>query len=396
MCLVDLLASARSIKPEWRPHVILGGEGPLEDELKRLDVPCEVLTLPSNVARLGDAGFVGRSRVDKLVGLGVGGFLATSGTLAYRWRLARRLKALDPDLVHSNGMKAHVLGAWATRKGLPMVWWIHDYLGSRPAMAKLLRMSRRSRLSAVGVSQSVAEDAAKVLGPRVPVRAIHNRIDLERFKPGVGFGDDLDRMGKSEPAAPGVVRVGLVATFAVWKGHRVFLEAAALIPRERSVRFYIIGGPIYKTGGSQVGYEELRTLAAELGIGDRVVMTGHTPRPERAIGAMDVVVHASTRPEPFGRVVVEGMACGRAVVAMRDGGTAELFEEGRTALGCEPNNPVALASAIDRLILDADLRESLGREGRKAAVDRFDRTRLADEWAVVYDAARVERKGLSR
>ncbi len=86
-----------------------------------------------------------------------------------------------------------------------------------------------------------------------------------------------------------------------------------------------------------------------------------TRRPGLGDPALDVVVHASTRPEPFGRVIVEGMACGRAVVAVRDGGSAELFEDGVEALGVPPDDPDALAAAIDRLVADADLRRSPGR-----------------------------------
>lgn len=392
LCLLDLLASARALGPEWRPHVILGGAGPLEDELRRLDVPCEIAPFPAGFARLGDAGLIGRNRVSKFARLAGGGLLAAAGTLTYADRLARRIAAAEPDLVHSNGMKTHVLAAWRTPRKTPVVWWMHDYLGARPAMAKLLRASRRPRLTVVGVSRSVTEDAEAVLGPRVDARTIHNRIDLERFKPGVGRGDELDRLGNVEPAAPGVVRVGLTATFAVWKGHRVFLEAVARIPRERHARFYVVGGPIYRTGGSQVSLEDLEKTADVLGVRDRIVFTGHMSRPETALGALDVVVHASTRPEPFGRVIVEGMACGRAVVAMRAGGAAELFEDGRTALGCPPNDPAALASSIDRLILDRELRESLGRSGRRAAIERFDRTTLAEEWATIYEAARNQRR----
>src|SRR5207253_6282469 len=104
------------------------------------------------------------------------------------------------------------------------------------------------------------------------------------------------------------------------------------IPVDRPCRFYIVGGPIYRSRGSQVSAEGLRARAEALGVGSRVGLVGHQADPARALRALDVVVHASTRPEPFGRVIVEGMACGRAVVAIRDGGAAELFDDGVTAL----------------------------------------------------------------
>jgi glycosyltransferase involved in cell wall biosynthesis len=169
----------------------------------------------------------------------------------------------------------------------------------------------------------------------------------------------------------------------------VFLDAAARLAADRPVRFYIVGGPIYRTAGSQYSIEELRAAAEARGLGDRVAFAGHQADPASALRALDVAVHASTRPEPFGRVIVEAMACGRPVVAMRHGGAAELFEDGVDALGCPPGDPGALAAAIDRLVADPDLRDRLGAAGRRSVLARFDRRRLADEWAPVYDRAAV-------
>ena len=67
------------------------------------------------------------------------------------------------------------------------------------------------------------------------------------------------------PARP-VVRIGLVATFARWKGHEVFLRALAAMPKDEPVRGYIIGGPVYDTAGSQHTMEELQALADGLGL----------------------------------------------------------------------------------------------------------------------------------
>ena len=116
------------------------------------------------------------------------------------------------------------------------------------------------------------------------------------------------------PSGADVVRVGLVATFARWKGHHLFLEAVARLPPSLNVRAYVIGGPVDKTEKSEVSIEELRKASARLGITDRVGFTGFVEDPAPAIRGLDVLVHASTEPEPFGLAIAEGMACGRAVV----------------------------------------------------------------------------------
>jgi glycosyltransferase involved in cell wall biosynthesis len=393
-CLLDLLSSLRAGRPGWSPRVVLGDDGPLRGAVEALGVGCEVVPLPAALAGLGDAGLGsgrGGNRVAAGLALLTRGPAATAAVASYVARLARVLKAAAPDVVHTNGMKAHVLGTLAAPRGVPVVWHMHDFCGSRPLMARLLRLAawrRRGGLRVVGVSRAVAADTGRALGPYVPVDTLYNAVDLDRFSPGPGDGARLDAAAGLPPAPPGVVRVGLVATYARWKGHDVFLDAAARVGADRPVRFYVVGSPLYRTGGSQFTPDELRARAAALGLTDRLGFVPHQDDPEAVFRALDVAVHASTRPEPFGRVIVEAMACGRAVIAVRAGGAAELFEDGTTALGCPPGDPAALAAAVDRLASDPALRQALAGAGRRAAVERFDRSRLADAWAGVYGQPR--------
>jgi glycosyltransferase involved in cell wall biosynthesis len=255
-------------------------------------------------------------------------------------------------------------------------------------MARFLRLLARPGVAGVGVSLSVAEDAAGALRGRVPVAAEYNAVDLSRFRPD-GPALDLDAASGLPPAPPGTVRLGLVGTFARWKGHDVFLDAAAKAgeraPADRPCRFYIVGGPIYKTAGSQWSVDELKARASGMGLGQSIGFVGHQNDPSLAMRGLDVIVHASTRPEPFGRVIVEGMACGKAVIAVAGGGSAELFDHERTALGVPPDDPEALASAMLRLASDPGLRGRLGRDGASSASSRFDRAGLGERWAARYE-----------
>jgi glycosyltransferase involved in cell wall biosynthesis len=387
MCLLDLLASLQADRPGWRLKVVVGDDGPLPGALARQGVACEVLPMPGSVAGLGDAGLgLGQSRRGRLAlaARGPGAAVAAGG---YARRLRRLLRAENPDLVQTNGMKAHVLGAWAAPRGVPVVWHLHDYLGSRRVMARLLRWSSRPGVCGVAVSHSVAADAASVLGERVRVVPVYNAVDLDRFCPGEGDGGWLDREAGLPPAAPGTVRIGLVATYARWKGHEVFLEAARRVTAGRPFRCYVVGGPLYRSAGSQYTPDELRSLADGLNLGDRVGFVGHQPDPAAVYRALDVVTHASTRPEPFGRVIVEAMACGRAVVASRTGGASELFNDGVSAVSCPPGDPAALAETLGGLVDDPARRAALGAAGRAEAEARFDRRGLAEQWSRVYGAA---------
>jgi glycosyltransferase involved in cell wall biosynthesis len=250
---------------------------------------------------------------------------------------------------------------------------LHDFYGLRPAAGWLLRRARSRVGAAVAISNAVAADARSVL-PGVRIEVIPNAVDLTRFSPGFGDWDSLDRLAALPIAPPGTVRVGLVATYARWKGHLAVLDAAAKLNKEvpgLPVRWFIVGGPIYHTA-AQFTEAELRARAAALGLADRVGFVPFTVDPTPVYRALDVVIHASTQAEPFGLTVAEAMACGRAVIVSSAGGAAELFSDGVDALGIAPGNVDQLAQAVRRVVENPDLRMRLSQAARRTAEARFD------------------------
>ncbi|HEY6360410.1 MAG TPA: glycosyltransferase, partial [Vicinamibacterales bacterium] len=293
-------------------------------------------------------------------------------------------RELAPEIVHTNGLKMHLLAVWARPPGTPLVWYVHDYVARRHLSASLMKRFAHSCSTVVAASQSVADDLRALGGELPPRRAVWNAVDLERFSPD---GDQLDLDDRSglSPAGREVVRVGLVATFARWKGHHAFLEAIALLPTSLNVRAYVIGGAVYDTEESQVSMAELRETSVRLGLAARVGFTGFIDDPAPAIRALDVVVHASTEPEPFGLVIAEGMACGRALVVSYGGGACELVRPGVDALACTPGDAAALARCIEQLVADPGLRQRLGHAARATAERQFGRARLVNELLDVYE-----------
>jgi glycosyltransferase involved in cell wall biosynthesis len=151
------------------------------------------------------------------------------------------------------------------------------------------------------------------------------------------------------------------------------------------VRGYVIGAPLYDTAGSQWGEAELRRLVTDAGAADRVGFTGYVPAPE-AMRALDIVVHASTQPEPFGLVIAEAMASGRALVTSGLGGAAELVEPGVDAETHTAGDPASLARVLEKLVRDPAYRTAIAERGRLAARTRFDPRRLAAALVEVYDS----------
>jgi glycosyltransferase involved in cell wall biosynthesis len=373
--LVELLASVRAAKPDWQLSLALGEDGPLADKARALGLQVILAPFPRSLARLGDAQ---PGRLGTLLSL----LKAAGGIALYVRRLAAIVSAVRPEIIHSNGFKMHFLGAWIGTRHAALVWHIHDYVRTRPIMSRLLRLLAKRCTAAIVNSRSVATDLS-ALAPNLQVVPIYNAIDLKRFAPD-GKRLDLDALAGLSPAPPGTVRVGLVATFARWKGHKVFLQALSRLPSDAPIRGYIIGSPIYQTSGSQWSLRDLQQEAERLGLAGRIGFTGFVDDAAAAMRSLDVVTHASTEPEPFGMVIIEGMACGKAVIASQGGGAVELFEDGKDAVGHAPGDVDALAEQISRLASDGNLRAALGAAGRARVEQLFGGRRLARQLIAVY------------
>ena len=380
--LLDMIASLRQAEPGWKLHLIAAGGGPLVKASEALGVETFVLPLPPDFARLGDWGAQAIGRTSLLWRVSMASLMGARYTTSLR----ALLQELKPDLVHTNGFKMHVLAAWAKPAGVPLVWHIHDYVRPRAVMAKLLRMHAGRCSVAIANSASVDEDIRAACGDRIRVEKVWNAIDLKEFS-AQGSTLDLDAACGLPPAGDTVVRFGLVGTLAKWKGHDVFLRALAMLPAGLPVRGYIVGGPLYHTDRSQWRLEDLKRMAAELGLEGNVGFTGFLAHPAEAMRALDVVVHASTKPEPFGLVIVEGMACGRAVIVSGAGGAAEFTVDGVNALEHAPGDAVGLARLMVRLAQDRELRERLSAAGRRTAEADFDRSRLGRQLVPIYESA---------
>jgi glycosyltransferase involved in cell wall biosynthesis len=303
--------------------------------------------------------------------------------LSFGHQLRRIIHDFRPHIVHSNGIKMHILAAM-TPFGPPLIWHVHDFLGARPITKWLARLLAPRVDLAIAISNSVRQDFLSI-APSVKTRTIHNAIDVAIFHPN-GPNIDLDSFaGPDFEGAPGLRRIGLLATYARWKGHDTFLRAAAKLVGEgqSNLRFYIIGGPLYATAQSQFSRAELQGLVSDR-LRKYVVFVPFQKLAADVLRSLDIVVHASSRAEPFGLTIVEAMASGKPTIVSRAGGAAEVFIEGENALGFEPGDDDDLARCIRRLAGDAGLCGHLGTGARAHAVARFNRDRLGPQLLGAY------------
>lgn len=382
--LVEMLEELRRRAPDWELHLLLGGDGPLIERARSLGVTCHRHPLPRVLAEWGDTSARLRGSENRPGRIRRGWELATAVRTAGR-QLRKLLRQIDPDLVHSNGLKYHALTGWTGTGRARLVWFQHDYLGSRRLLSRGLPWLGRSVDLLWANSHSVAADVHRLM-PRTPIEVLHCGIDLDRFSPGLADPEWLDQQCEPPAETTSALRIGLVATYARWKGQDLLLQAAARLRQQhpdRAVQFYLVGGPIYATAGSQFTRDELARMASELGIADTVRFVPYQTDTPRVYRSLDIVVHASRHPEPFGRTILEAMACGRPVIAVQAGGAAEIFAADRAAIGIAPDDENALAEALEMLTEDGRLRESLAASAR-ARAQQFSQHRMGQRLFDVY------------
>jgi glycosyltransferase involved in cell wall biosynthesis len=203
------------------------------------------------------------------------------------------------------------------------------------------------------------------LRPAVPNRLLHNGTPLRevavadaqaaRAELGAGEGDTL---------------IGVFGRLQRWKGQDVFIEAARRIASDRPrTRFAIVGG-------SEIGFEadyleEIKRAAGAPELRERLIFTGFRDDVPRLMAACDVVCHTSRVPEPFGLVLIEAMALGRAVIATAGGGPSEIISSPVEGILVPPDDAGALARAVKELIDDPERRRALGEGGRARVRSQF-------------------------
>jgi glycosyltransferase involved in cell wall biosynthesis len=345
---------------EVNPHVILAEDGLFADRLVEAGISVEVLPLRGATRQL---------RKDA-IRPGQVPARAAFDTIAYVARLSARLRTLRPDLVHTNSLKAGVYGSLAARAaGVPVVWHVRDRLTRDYLPGPAIRLiGGMMRHLTVGVVTNSRATSSTLDLPRAPV-VVHSPL-----------GAALPRMSDRDPRDVESCTFGMVGRIAAWKGQDLFIRAFARAFPAGSERAVIVGSPMF---GEKAVEDGLRKLVATLDIEDRVDFRGFRENVWAELQAIDVLVHASTTPEPHGQVVVEGMAAGLPVVVPNEGGPAEIVTDGVTGRVFVARDVVSLSQVLVELRASPETRARLGMMARDA-VEPFQPSNVATTLQSVY------------
>lgn len=348
-------------RTQWQPLLVCAG-GPLAEEAIELGIPVHIQPMPR---------------------------LRRSSRYLFDWfrgarAIAQTASRSDAALIYANTVRAAFYGALAAKwAGLPFIWHMRDFwLGeSRPrypwldTWGKMLLCTMAHRV--IANSQAVATQ----LPCHHKVRVNYNGVELERFDPCMD-GQPFREQYHVPAHAP---LVGMVGRLRPWKGQDRFLRVAAQVrARIPEAWFVIIGGAIFDPEDEYP--QQLRKLAASLGIVDRVVFTGHLDDVRPALAAMDVFVHPGD-PEPFGLVNIEAMAMGKPVIAFAHGALPEIVLDRETGLLVSAGDEAALAEAVIALLCDPSLRSRMGQAGRARVEAHFTALRMVEGVEVILGEA---------
>jgi glycosyltransferase involved in cell wall biosynthesis len=236
--------------------------------------------------------------------------------------------------------------------------------------------------SFIYISRAVAENyTSQGISPSKGA-VIHNAVDLNEYSQTYDALSVRSEFGWTS----GEPLVGIVGRLDWWKGHEYFLQAMALVRKQLPNARGLIVGQVDSTPRGEIYVRKLESLARALRLEDRLIFTGFRPDVPRIMSALDVVVLGSAEPEPFGRVVIEGMAAGKPVVATAAGGVLDIVEDGFNGLLVPRRDSQAMAEAILSILLDKEKAARMGQAGRQTVIGKFSLEHHVDAVQKLYES----------
>ncbi|MCB1277994.1 glycosyltransferase [Prosthecobacter sp.] len=351
LMLLDI-ASARAADSE----VVLFQDGEFRSALENAGVKTRVLRLDDEA-----------SSVNKQAGL-LHVLRSIPGIVQLILQTAQASRSFD--VVYANTAKALIIGGPAARlAGRPLIFHLHDIIADghfSPINQCALIFCANCFADRVIANSEATKDAFVARGGRAELCVvIPNGFHIPEERTNK---DDLKKLRFSCLNIPSDAFIVLMAgRLAHWKGQHVLLEALKPMPSAHAV---LLGDALFTDEDREYAHR-LHAQADESELTGRVHFAGFQSDTLAYFDLADVVVHASVFPEPFGRVIVEGMLAGKPVIASRAGGAAEIVSHEHTGLLVDPGNVNELAEALMRLQHDSAFAARLALNAQQTARDVY-------------------------
>jgi len=265
--------------------------------------------------------------------------------------------------------------------GVPVLWHIREILSMPRPIRWALHKALGLCASRIVCISSAVRDSLLKEAPSLASKSmvLYNAVSAA---PSNGLAQSVPL--REELGVPqGAPLVGMVGRITHWKGQEILAEAAGLVVQNHPDVHFVAVGSYFADESHYL--HKLQSLIGSLGLNGRFHLADYRSNVTDVYRALDVFVLPSRKPEPFGRVTVEAMTQGRAVIATNHGGSCELIQEGVTGMLVPPSDPTSLVKAIELLLADRALRERMGQAAAKYAHENFALPRYQDRMREVID-----------
>lgn len=307
------------------------------------------------------------------------------GSVAFVFRLVKRLRELAPDIVQGwmyHGNIAATVASAFLRPRVPVLWNVRGALDSsrdRRPSAFIIWVGGKLSFAAARIINNSNVSACqheRHFGYQASTRVIlPNGFDTDRFRPSIEARQIVRRSLKLPQDA---LLIGLIGHYRSMKDHGNFLRAASILTRRYRHAHYVLVGERIDDENS-----ELKSLIVEHGLRGRVYLLGQRDDMNVLTAALDVLASSSSSGEGFPNVIGEAMSCGVPCVVTDVGDSA--FVVGDTGVVVPPRDSEALAQAIAQLIDAGEARRNeLGGRARQRVIDRFSLESVVHQYESLY------------
>lgn len=324
-------------RKKYDPIVVCPASGALLDAFKKINVKVEII------------------KAESLKAVHLFSFIRATD------KLLKLIKEEKVALIHSNaGASRESFYSLVAAKimGIPFIY--HSRVIESAGIIERILAKMSTRI--IVISEAVRKKFRWIKNEEKIVK-IYNGVDLKNFNPEISGQGIREEFG----IPPEAMVIGTVGNLIPWKGHKYFLQAAKEIKDKVKAKFIIVGEDLTDKKKYK---KELEVMAEDLGIRDDLIFTDFREDIPQIMAAFDIFVLPSIN-EPFGRVLIEAMACGKPVVATEGGGVPEIVKDAQTGILVPMENPSAISKAVISLLEDNKRAKELGLSGRKRAEDFF-------------------------
>lgn len=345
LCLLDIA------KP-YRDTCLVGlfADGDFKNLLQQAQIPVEILSTQPILVRKESSLIQGLSSLGQLAPL-VKKVIHFSS--AY-------------DVIYANTQKALVVGALASFVSRrPLVYHLHDILSDEhfSLTNRRLAVTLANRCAATIANSHASQAAFIKAGGRPEItQVIYNGFDPKLYQPQLPVSEIRQQLELTDKFV-----IGHFSRLSPWKGQHILITALAQCPEDTTAIF--VGDALF---GEQNYVKQLQQQVKDLKLEHRVKFLGFRSDIPELMIACDIVAHTSIAAEPFGRVIVEAMLCGRPVIATAGGGASEIVQHGINGFLVTPGNPQELATTIATIRQDSTHTATIAQNARTSAIARFD------------------------